>query len=111
MRTNILAVLFPSKGDESLSKELDDLEIEEKELIVKLEEVEDERKKVSEALEKEKQISKELDKAEKAYHIEYCELQRELLDFEDEQQRYFITVFIYSLKYQPIVTICCYFAE
>jgi len=73
--------------DESLAKELEDLEKEENELIAKLEEVENERKKVSESLEKEKQISHDLDEAEKAYYIEYCELQKELLEFEDEQQR------------------------
>ncbi|KAK3736111.1 hypothetical protein QZH41_013528 [Actinostola sp. cb2023] len=73
-------------GDESLSNELTDLEKEEQQLIAKLEEVEEERKKVSEALEKEKQISKELDEAEKAYFIEYCEYQKEILEFEDEQQ-------------------------
>ncbi|XP_031572939.1 beclin-1-like [Actinia tenebrosa] len=73
-------------GDESLSKELEELQKEEADLIAQLEKVEEERKKVSEALENEKQTSRKLDDAEKAFYIEYCEYQRELLEFEDEQQ-------------------------
>ncbi|EDO26724.1 predicted protein, partial [Nematostella vectensis] len=71
---------------ESLSKELEDLQKEEEELINRLDEVEQERHDVSEALKKEKEISKQLEEAEKAYYTEYCEYQRELLDFEDEKQ-------------------------
>ncbi|EDO42490.1 predicted protein [Nematostella vectensis] len=73
-------------GSESLSKELEDLQKEEEELINRLDEVEQERHDVSEALKKEKEISKQLEEAEKAYYTEYCEYQRELLDFEDEKQ-------------------------
>ena len=73
---------------ESLSQELEEFRKEEAELVMKLESIEQERKKVAEDVEREKEESKKLQDQEKQYWIEYCEYQKELLEYEDDQQRY-----------------------
>lgn len=77
----------PSLDGDALSKELAELRREEEELIRKLEEIELERGKVAEKLESEKERSKLLEIEEKKYWMEYSEYQKELLEYEDEQQR------------------------
>lgn len=77
----------PSLDGDALSKELAELRREEEELIRKLEETELERGKVAEKLESEKERSKLLEIEEKKYWMEYSEYQKELLEYEDEQQR------------------------
>ena len=47
-----------------------------------------ERSKVAEKLEAEKERSKQLEIEENKYWMEYSEYQKELLESEDEQQRY-----------------------
>lgn len=77
----------PSLDGDALSKELAELRREEEELIRKLEETELERGKVAEKMESEKERSKLLEIEEKKYWMEYSEYQKELLEYEDEQQR------------------------
>lgn len=77
----------PSLDGDALSKELAELRREEEELIRKLEEIELERGKVAEKMESEKERSKLLEIEEKKYWMEYSEYQKELLEYEDEQQR------------------------
>lgn len=77
----------PSLDGDALSKELAELRREEEELIRKLEEIELERGKVAEKMESEKERSKLTEIEEKKYWMEYSEYQKELLEYEDEQQR------------------------
>lgn len=73
---------------ESLTKELESLKLEESELIKELEEIEIERTKVEESIKKQKQEAKRLDEEEEKYWVQYNEYQKELLEFEEEQQRF-----------------------
>ena len=77
----------PSLDGDALSTELAGLRKEEEELIRQLEEIEMERGKVAEKMESEKERSKLLEIEEKRYWMEYSEYQKELLEYEDEQQR------------------------
>ena len=77
-----------AQQDESaLSHELSKLKKEEADLVARLEAVERERKQVAEAMEKERDESKRLEEEEKRLAMEYSEYQKELFEFEDEQQR------------------------
>ena len=87
----------PSLDGDALSKELEDLRREEEELIKKLEEIEMERGKVAEKMESEKERSKLLEIEEKKYWMEFSEYQKELLEYEDEQQR--LAIVICNFKY------------
>ena len=78
----------PSLDTEALSKELTELRKEEEELIRKLEEVEKEREKVAEKMEVEKERSKQLAIEEKKYWMECSQYEKELLEYQDEQQRF-----------------------
>ena len=77
----------PSLDGDALSKELAALRKEEEELIRQLEEIEMERSKVAEKMKSEKERSRLLEIEEKKYWMEYSEYQKELLEYEDEQQR------------------------
>ena len=77
----------PLLDGDALSTELAGLRKEEEELIRQLEEIEMERGKVAEKMESEKERSKLLEIEEKRYWMEYSEYQKELLEYEDEQQR------------------------
>lgn len=78
----------PSVDTGALSKELAELRKEEEELIRQLEEVEKEREKVAKKMEIEKERSKQLAIEEKKYWTEYSEYQKQLLEYQDEQQRF-----------------------
>lgn len=82
----------PSLDGDAMSKELEELRREEEELIKKLEEIEMERGKVAEKMESEKERSKLLEIEEKKYWMEFSEYQKELLEYEDEQQRLIIVI-------------------
>ena len=47
-----------------------------------------ERSKVEQSIAKQKQEAERLDKEEEKYWIQYNEYQKQLLEFEEEQQRY-----------------------
>ena len=83
----------PSLDGDALSKELEELRKEEEELIKKLEEIEMERGKVAEKMESEKERSKLLEIEETKYWMEYNEYQKELLEYEDEQQRSVVVIY------------------
>lgn len=76
----------PSLDTEALSKELTELRVEEEELIRKLAEVEKEREKVAEKMEIEKERSRQMAIDEKKYWKDYSEYQKQLLEYQDEQQ-------------------------
>lgn len=85
----------PTLDTDALSKELAELRNEEEELIRKLEEVEKEREKVAQKMEMEKERSKQLEIEEKEYWMEYSKYQKELLEYEDEQQRLAVVSFFF----------------
>ena len=80
----------PSLDTEALSKELTELRVEEEELIRKLAEVEKEREKVAEKMEIEKERSRQMAIDEKKYWKDYSEYQKQLLEYQDEQQRFVV---------------------
>lgn len=71
---------------ELLAKELEDLKLEESQLMQELEKVEVERCKVEQSIAKQQQEAERLDKEEEKYWIQYNEYQKQLLEFEEEQQ-------------------------
>ncbi|CAB4023908.1 Beclin-1 [Paramuricea clavata] len=71
---------------ELLTKELEDLKLEESQLMQELEKVEVERCKVEQSIAKQQQEAERLDKEEEKYWIQYNEYQKQLLEFEEEQQ-------------------------
>lgn len=71
---------------ECLTKELESLKVEESELIKELEKIEVERTKVEESIKEQKQEAERLDQEEEKYWVQYNECQKQLLEFEEEQQ-------------------------
>ncbi|XP_028402881.1 beclin-1-like [Dendronephthya gigantea] len=71
---------------ESLTKDLENLKLEESQLIQELENIEIERSKVKQSIAKQKEEAERLDKEEERYWIQYNEHHKQLLDFQEEQQ-------------------------
>ena len=77
-----------NENSDSLTKELETLKLEESELINELEKIEVERTKVEKSIKNQRQEADRLDKEEDKYWVQYNESQQQLLEFEEEQQRF-----------------------
>lgn len=72
--------------EDALDIELQQLKEEEERLCAHLEAIENERKEITEAIEKEKERTKQLESEEKRMYQEYNEYKRQLLEYEEAQR-------------------------